>query len=97
MAKSAAGPKRRLAVTSTSKRSAAKPAAKAATITGKKTGVALKPAVKKVAPRKLRAAASPRIAGTTSDGVVVFHSAVKPTHFTSDEIRTTIREYLRRK
>ncbi len=33
---------------------------------------------------------SPRIAGTTSDGVVVLRAKAKPTHFTAKQIRETI-------
>ena len=33
-----------------------------------------------------------RIAGTTSDGVVVLRTKAKPTHFTAQQIRETIRK-----
>ena len=93
MAKIAAGAKQMSAARSTGKRSAAKKAVSAA----KKPGAASKAAAKKIGAGKMQPVKRYRVAGTTSDGVVVLHSAVKPTHFTSDEIRQTIREYLRQK
>ncbi len=44
------------------------------------------------APAKAGRTSNSRIAGTTSDGVVVLRTKAKPTHFTAQQIRETIRK-----
>ncbi|NVO16964.1 MAG: hypothetical protein HXX10_23305 [Rhodoplanes sp.] len=64
-----------------------------------KSTAAKKPAPKKAAAKptaKKGAARKYGVVGTTRDGVVILGPAVKPTHFTSDEIRTTIRELFKK-
>lgn len=54
--------------------------------------MAKKQSTKSKPPAKAGRTSSSRIAGTTSDGVVVLRTKAKPTHFTAQQIRDTIRK-----